>query len=698
MKLALENVDRERLSRDPALLERLEACVRLRLPGVVAGEARPKKESLAVQLISARGLNAADSSLSSDPYASCRVRDAGGTAVQTRHLARTLEPVWDETLEIEDYRRGNVLDLSVWHHDKVGGDKCLGRRTMDAPFFLEWGFFEGEMQLELDGYGLLAFLTLKAEVFEIPPDPAVPTVQACDVQLVLGDNLTVDAKIRPSAGVPHQAVHASLAATQQDVCEAVAAALREIEGIDEVCTGELCVTCIVSPPPKPEASPPPEPEVSPQPEPEASPLAQGAAAAAERLAQEAAEAARQAEELALETAAAAQKAEGERLTQEAAAAARKAEEERLAQEAAAAARKAEEERLAQEAAAAARKAQEECLAQEAAEAARKAQEERLAQEAAAAARKAQEERLAQEAAAAARKAEEGRLAQEAVEATRKAEELAAAAARKAEEERLAQEAAAAARKAEEERLAQEEVAAAFRMAAKIRRVQEAAAAARKAEEERLAQEAAAAARKAQEERLAQEAAAAARKSEAPDPPESASKNDGAPNAGPEVAPPPGEAPEALRARPIGGRLLRAAGTSLSWLWEAKETPAWDSICAAEVVVGGPPKRRPSRSRLPAQYRKCGTVMHGQCSTQVRTVERLGAWRTAAAEHAPVRGRRCGLRTTGVCEKGTPAEKNNPQEYELENHQIRGRIGVSAAGSQSEGSHKRNAFFTDSGMI
>ena len=129
-------------------------------------------------------------------------------------------------------------------------------------------------------------------------------------------------------------------------------------------------------------------------------------------------------------------AKGERLAAEAAEAAKKAEEEHLAAEAAEAARKAKGEHLAAEAAEAARKAKEERLAAEASrKAVRKAEEERLVAEAARkATRKAEEERLAAEAAEAARKAKEERLA---AEAARKA-------ARKAEEERLAAEAAEAA--------------------------------------------------------------------------------------------------------------------------------------------------------------------------------------------------------------------------------------------------------------
>ena len=150
----------------------------------------------------------------------------------------------------------------------------------------------------------------------------------------------------------------------------------------------------------------------------------------ERLAAEAADAARQAF-LAAEAEEAARKAEEERLAAEAGEAARQAAE---------AARQAEEERLAAESAEAARQA---------VEAARQAEEERLAAEAGEAARQAAE--AARQAAEAARQAEEERLAAESAQAARQAVE----AARQAEEERLAAEAAEAARQLSGDSVARE---------------------------------------------------------------------------------------------------------------------------------------------------------------------------------------------------------------------------------------------------
>ena len=129
-------------------------------------------------------------------YVYCQVNDRGDTAVRTRHLTQTLEPVWNETFEIAGYRRGEVLELLLWSRNEIGGDDdCVGHYTMDAPFFLQHGFVDGEVQLELEldgkSYALPAFLTLKAEVVEIPPHPALPRVQAGDVQFVLGDIIII---------------------------------------------------------------------------------------------------------------------------------------------------------------------------------------------------------------------------------------------------------------------------------------------------------------------------------------------------------------------------------------------------------------------------------------------------------------------------------------------------------------------------
>lgn len=210
--------------------------------------------------------------------------------------------------------------------------------------------------------------------------------------------------------------------------------------------------------------------------------AEAQAAAQERLAHEAAEAAKKVEEEKRVARVAAEAEEARRAEE-----ARCAEEERLAREASEATQRAEEERLEREAAEATQAAAvAAAAAQEAAEEAKKAEQEERAREAAEAkqaaaaaeAQFAEEERLGQEAAEVAKKAEEVRIVQEAAEA---AQAAAAAEAQRAAEERLAQEAAEVAKKAEEERIVQEAVEAAEAAAA---------AEAKRAEEERICQEAA----------------------------------------------------------------------------------------------------------------------------------------------------------------------------------------------------------------
>ena len=80
--------------------------------------------AVSVRVVRATGLLAADKSGSSDPYV--KVKSPGGTKAKTEHIKKTLNPEWDETLELTVHDFGAPLSLMVFDYDKKGKNDNLG--------------------------------------------------------------------------------------------------------------------------------------------------------------------------------------------------------------------------------------------------------------------------------------------------------------------------------------------------------------------------------------------------------------------------------------------------------------------------------------------------------------------------------------------------------------------------------------------
>ena len=80
--------------------------------------------TVSVRVVRATGLLAADRGGTSDPYVV--VQSAGGKKAKTSVKKRTLDPEWDETLELSVYDASAPLSFAVWDHDKVGTNDSLG--------------------------------------------------------------------------------------------------------------------------------------------------------------------------------------------------------------------------------------------------------------------------------------------------------------------------------------------------------------------------------------------------------------------------------------------------------------------------------------------------------------------------------------------------------------------------------------------
>ena len=80
--------------------------------------------TVTVRVVRATGLLSGDKGGSSDPYVV--VQSAGGKKAKTSVKKKTLDPEWDETLELSVLDAAAPLSFVVWDHDKVGRNDNLG--------------------------------------------------------------------------------------------------------------------------------------------------------------------------------------------------------------------------------------------------------------------------------------------------------------------------------------------------------------------------------------------------------------------------------------------------------------------------------------------------------------------------------------------------------------------------------------------
>ena len=80
--------------------------------------------TVTVRVLRATGLIAADKGGTSDPYVV--VQSAGGKKEKTSVKKGTVNPFWDETLELSVFDVAAPLSFEVWDHDKIGMNDSLG--------------------------------------------------------------------------------------------------------------------------------------------------------------------------------------------------------------------------------------------------------------------------------------------------------------------------------------------------------------------------------------------------------------------------------------------------------------------------------------------------------------------------------------------------------------------------------------------
>ena len=73
--------------------------------------------AVSVRVVRATGLLAADKSGKSDPYV--KLQTQGGTKAKTSVIKKTLNPEWDETLDLTVHDLAAPLSVTVFDYDKV---------------------------------------------------------------------------------------------------------------------------------------------------------------------------------------------------------------------------------------------------------------------------------------------------------------------------------------------------------------------------------------------------------------------------------------------------------------------------------------------------------------------------------------------------------------------------------------------------
>lgn len=88
-----------------------------------------------IKIKQARNLLAADSGGTSDPYVRIHIGDDIKGGLKTKHVSKTLNPVWNETfrLSVRGVQRPEKITIEVFDKDMIGKDDSLGKFCIQLP-------------------------------------------------------------------------------------------------------------------------------------------------------------------------------------------------------------------------------------------------------------------------------------------------------------------------------------------------------------------------------------------------------------------------------------------------------------------------------------------------------------------------------------------------------------------------------------
>ncbi|CAE7570475.1 RASA4, partial [Symbiodinium microadriaticum] len=153
------------LSPETAKLKGYNPTLRLRIQVTAFPEPPPRTTIL---IRHADGLPPADANGKSDPFCSVQLVGKPFSRSSTTIKARTLDPVWNETLtDKHRYEVGDAISFKVWDYDKAGGNDLLGEYVLEGPHFHKPGGFDGELNLQCPDPKYAPVLSVKILVREL---------------------------------------------------------------------------------------------------------------------------------------------------------------------------------------------------------------------------------------------------------------------------------------------------------------------------------------------------------------------------------------------------------------------------------------------------------------------------------------------------------------------------------------------------
>mmetsp|Transcript_19515 Transcript_19515/g.45374 ORF Transcript_19515/g.45374 Transcript_19515/m.45374 type:complete len:695 (+) Transcript_19515:29-2113(+) len=104
-------------------------------------------QTVDVTVLAASGLPRADRAGHSDPYVLAQVPGKSRSKAKTTVLPETENPMWNETVSVSGWRRGEPLTIQVFDADVVGSDDLLASVQVPSAEFFPNGF-DGRLEMQ----------------------------------------------------------------------------------------------------------------------------------------------------------------------------------------------------------------------------------------------------------------------------------------------------------------------------------------------------------------------------------------------------------------------------------------------------------------------------------------------------------------------------------------------------------------------
>jgi len=155
----------------------------------------PASQKLVVNVIQAEGLQHLNKFTGDHPYCVCEVKHVEPRATRTKAETKkvmegdTINPIWNETLELEQWQPGEALEFTIYDKGLIGS-KTEGKAMLPSEFFYPNGFQgmisiiglpDARLRLEVPPPGCSM---MQGQASAMVPLPA-PTSGACGSQQIM---------------------------------------------------------------------------------------------------------------------------------------------------------------------------------------------------------------------------------------------------------------------------------------------------------------------------------------------------------------------------------------------------------------------------------------------------------------------------------------------------------------------------------